>query len=312
MLSRTADSLYWTGRYMERADFLARILEAAIRLAALPAQDDAGPTAWAGAIASSGVKDGFAAAGRPVSEKSVREFLAFGTDNPTSIKACITRARTNARSVRTALTIELWEAINGAWNGMRELGEPTRRADFVNFLDFVKTNSLAIEGAASRTMLRNDAYWFLRLGMAIERADNTARLLDVKYHLLLPPGERVGGQLDYFQWTTLLREVSALTAYRWVYKETVRPWLVADLLVLNRQMPRSLASCQGMIVSYLERLADDYGRRGPAQRLATASLARFDDARIEDIFQSGLHEYIQAFLKENNTLGAAIFEQYLA
>jgi uncharacterized alpha-E superfamily protein len=300
MLSRTADSLYWTGRYMERADFLARILEAAIRLAALPAKDQATVTAWAGAIASSGVKSAFDASGRTPSEKSVREYLA-----------CITRARTNARSVRTALTIELWEAINGAWNGLNELGEPTKRDDFTSYLDFVKSTSLAVEGASSRTMLRNDAYWFLRLGMAIERADNTARLLDVKYHLLLPPGERVGGQLDYFQWTTLLREVSALTAYRWVYRESVRPWLVADLLVLNRQMPRSLASCQGMIVSYLEKLAADYGRRGPAQRLASSRLTQFNEARIEDIFQSGLHEYIQNFLNENNALAGAIHEQYL-
>ena len=129
---------------------------------------------------------------------------------------------------------------------------------------------------------------------------------------LLPPGERVGGQLDYFQWTTLLREVSALTAYRWVYRESVRPWLVADLLVLNRQMPRSLASCQAMSVSYLERLAADYNRRGPAQRLAGARLNAFNEARIEDIFQSGLHEYIQRFLTENNALADAIHDQYLA
>jgi uncharacterized alpha-E superfamily protein len=213
--------------------------------------------------------------------------------------------------VRTALTIELWESINGAWNGLNDFGEPTKRDDFVRFLEWVKGVSLAVEGASSRTMLRNDAYWFLRLGGAIERADNTARLLDVKYHLLLPAGERVGGQLDYFQWTTLLREVSALTAYRWVYRESVRPWLVADLLVLNRQMPRSLASCQAMIVSYLERLAADYGRRGPAQRLASARLTQFNEARIEDIFQSGLHEYILAFLSENNGLASAIHDQYL-
>jgi uncharacterized alpha-E superfamily protein len=133
----------------------------------------------------------------------------------------------------------------------------------------------------------------------------------VKYHLLLPAGERVGGQLDYFQWTTLLREVSALTAYRWVYRESVRPWLVADLLVLNRQMPRSLASCQAMIVSYLEMLAADYGRRGPAQRLASVRLTQFNEARIEDIFQSGLHEYILSFLSENNGLASAIHDQYL-
>lgn len=311
MLSRTADSLYWTGRYMERADFLARILEAASRLAALPAKDAAATTAWASAIASAAVAQRFADSGRSPSERSVREFLAFAPENPSSIKACITAARTNARSVRTALTIELWEAINGAWNGLAEFGEPTKRDDFVRYLEWVKHTSLAVEGASSRTMLRNDAYWFLRLGAAIERADNTARLLDVKYHLLLPADERVGGQLDYFQWTTLLREVSALTAYRWVYRESVRPWLVADLMVLNRQMPRSLASCQGMIVSYLERLATDYGRRGPAQRLASTRLAEFNEARIEDIFQSGLHEYILRFLNENNALAAAIHDQYL-
>ena len=311
MLSRTAENLYWTGSYMERADFLARILEAAVRLAALPAKDGTAATAWASAIASAGVSRAFAASGRTPTEQSVREYLAFAPDNPSSIRACITAARTNARSVRTALTIELWEAINGAWNGMKEMSEPTKRDDFVHFLEWVKTTSLNVEGASSRTMLRNDAYWFLRLGMAIERADNTARLLDVKYHLLLPAGERVGGQLDYFQWTTLLREVSALTAYRWVYRESVRPWLVADLMVLNRQMPRSLASCQGMIVSYLERLATDYGRRGPSQRLASARLAQFNEAKIEDIFQSGLHEYILGFLSENNRLAAAIQEQYL-
>jgi uncharacterized alpha-E superfamily protein len=160
-------------------------------------------------------------------------------------------------------------------------------------------------------MLRNDVDYFLRLGAAIERADNTARLLDVKYHLLLPEGERVGGQLDYFQWTTLLREVSALTAYRWVYRDSVKPWLVADLLVLNRQMPRSLASCQASIVRYLERLANDYGRRGPAQRLAADRMRSFDNSRIDAIFQSGLHEYIQAFLAENGQLAQAIHDQYL-
>lgn len=310
MLSRTADSLYWTGRYIERADFLARILEATLRLAAIPtrADGDAG-TVWASALASAGAAS---ALGRSPTERSVREYLAFAPDNASSITACITRARTNARSVRTALTVELWEAINGAWNGLAEQGQPTRRDDFVHFLEWVKTVTLSVEGATSRTMLRNDAYYFLRLGAAIERADNTARLLDVKYHLLLPEGERVGGQLDYFQWTTLLREVSALTAYRWVYRDSVKPWLVADLLVLNRQMPRSLASCQASIVRYLERLAHDYGRRGPAQRLAADRMRSFDDSRIEAIFQSGLHEYIQAFLGENHRLGQAISDQYLS
>ena len=310
MLSRTADSLYWTGRYIERADFLARILEATLRLAAIPTRGDGdAETVWASALASAGAPK---ALGRSPTEKSVREFLAFSTLNSSSITSCITRARTNARSVRTALTVELWEAINGAWNGLADQGQPTRRDDFVHFLEWVKTVTLSVEGATSRTMLRGDAYYFLRLGAAIERADNTARLLDVKYHLLLPEGERVGGQLDYFQWTTLLREVSALTAYRWVYRDSVKPWLVADLLVLNRQMPRSLASCQASIVRYLERLSSDYGRRGPAQRLAQDRMRAFDGANIDAIFQSGLHEYIQSFLYENGRLGQAITDQYLS
>jgi uncharacterized alpha-E superfamily protein len=310
MLSRTADSLYWTGRYIERADFLARILEATIRLAAIPTRGDGdAETVWASALASAGAPK---ALGRAPTEKSVREYLAFSSDNASSIASCITRARTNARSVRTALTVELWEAINGAWNGLAEQGQPTRRDDFGHFLEWVKTVTLSVEGAASRTMLRNDAYYFLRLGAAIERADNTARLLDVKYHLLLPEGERVGGQLDYFQWTTLLREVSALTAYRWVYRDSVKPWLVADLLVLNRQMPRSLASCQASIVRYLEKLASDYGRRGPAQRIAAERMRALEASKIETIFQAGLHEYIQGFLAENIRLGQSITEQYLS
>lgn len=311
MLSRTADSLYWVGRYVERADFLARILDSTLRLSAVPTHDGDANAAWRTALDSAGVGGAFAASGRQVSEMAAREFIAFNDENPSSIVNCITRARTNARSVRTALTVELWEAINGAWNALDEQGRPARRAEFAEFLGWVKSVTLLVEGAASRSMLRNDAYWFLRLGAALERADNTARLLDVKYHLLLPEGEPVGGQLDYFQWTTLLRQVSALTAYRWVYRDSVKPWLVADLLVLNRQMPRSLASCQASIVEYLERLAADYGRRGPAQRIASARLGRLEEASMDVIFQSGLHEYIDDFLAENARLSQAVTEQYL-
>jgi uncharacterized alpha-E superfamily protein len=311
MLSRTADSLYWVGRYVERADFLARILESTLRLASVPTRDGEADSAWRSALHAAGRQGDFDASGRSVTEVSVRDFLAFNAGNPSSICNCINSARTNARSVRTALTVELWEAINGAWNALEEQGQPQGRAEFSEFLGWVKSVTLLVEGSASRSMLRNDAYWFLRLGAALERADNTARLLDAKYHLLLPEGEPVGGQLDYFQWTTLLRQVSALTAYRWVYRDSVKPWLVADLLVLNRQMPRSLASCQASIVEYLEHLAADYGRRGPAQRLASARLGKLEEASMEVIFQSGLHEYIAEFLAGNARLSQAVTEQYL-
>ena len=312
MLSRTADSLYWTGRLMERADFMARVLDATARLSSLPASYGSAGDPWASAVDSSGGGPAFYAKHTLASERSVREFLAFDPDNPSSIHSCLESARMNARSIRTALTGELWETINDAYNQLR-LAEtsPDDREAFGRFLDWMKSVSLVFDGAIQRTMLRNDGFGFLRLGGEIERADNTGRLLDVKYHLLLPPGEKVGGGLDYFQWTTLLREVSALTAFRWVYRDSVKPWLVADLLILNKQMPRSIASCQQAIVAHLDRMAESYGRRGASQRLATGWLNRLNGLSIEQIFQSGLHEFITEFLAANDRLGTAITEQYL-
>jgi len=161
-------------------------------------------------------------------------------------------------------------------------------------------------------MLRNDAYWFSRLGVYAERADNTARILDVKYHLLLPEDEHIGGPLDYYQWAGILRSVSALTAYHWVYRESLKPWLIADLLILNDQMPRSLASCYENLVQNLDRIAGVYGRQGPAQRHARGVRTRLQNSKMEDIFQSGLHEFISSFINDNNKLGSAITQQYLA
>src|SRR5262249_55679173 len=154
-------------------------------------------------------------------------------------------------------------------------------------------------------------YWFSRLGLFIERADNTARILDVKYHLLLPAIEQVGGPLDYFQWTSILRSVSALTAYHWVYRENIKPWLVADLLMLRDEMPRSLASCYENLVQNLDRIAKAYGHQGPAQSQARTVPTRLENSKIEDIFQSGLHEFIEEFVEDNNRLGTAVTQQYL-
>jgi len=175
----------------------------------------------------------------------------------------------------------------------------------------VQETSMLFDGSAYRTMLRNDAYWFSRLGLYIERADNTARILDVKYHMLLPAQEHVGGPLDYFQWAAILRSVSALTSYHWVYRESIKPWLIADLLILNDQMPRSLASCYENLVRFLDSIAHAYGRQGPAQRHARNVRARLENSRMDEIFQRGLHEFISEFIADNNKLGAAVTEQYL-
>ena len=314
MLARTADNLFWAARYVERADFSARLLEAAARLSVLPSSYSGshGAEEWRSAIEAADCVASLEATGREATEETVRHFMAFDRDNPSSIVSCLETARANSRAVRTALTPETWEGINGAWNEMQAFDETMDAEAFARFLEWTKRVSLNFDGSAGRTMLRNDAYWFLRLGTAVERADNTARLLDVKYHLLLPEEEPVGGSLDYFGWTTILREVSALTAYRWVYREEIKPWLVADLLLLNRELPRSVASSYEVIVAALDALVEQYGRSGPSQRLAADILRRLETSRMDDLFQSGLHEFIGEILADNTRLGRAVHDQYLA
>src|SRR6476660_5401122 len=312
MLSRTADNMYWLARYVERAEYLSRILEATQRLTAVPTSEGLITNEWETAVATAGCAAAFFSAHKEANEQTVTDFLAFSPDNPSSIRSCFEVARSNARSVRTALTIEMWEAINGTWLELQKLGSgPPSREQFANFLRWVQESSLRFDGSAYRTMLRNDSYWFSRLGVFIERADNTARILDVKYHMLLPAHERVGGPLDYFQCSAILRSVSALTAYHWVYRESVKPWLIADLLILRDEMPRSLASCYENLVLYLDHIARAYGRQGPAQRQARAVRARLENSRMEEIFQQGMHEFIGEFIDNIFRLGAAITEQFL-
>ena len=312
MLSRTADNLYWLSRYVERAEYLARILEATQRLTALPLAYVGTSNEWASAVSTAGCAGAFFAHFEEANEENVTHFLAFSADNPSSIRSCFESARTNARAVRTALTVEMWDAINGAWIELQRYGNgPTSREEMMRFLRWVQETSMLFDGSAYRTMLRNDAYWFSRLGVFVERADNTARILDVKFHLLLPEEEHVGGPLDYFQWSAILRSVSALTAYHWVYRDSLKPWLIADLLILNDQMPRSLSSCYSNLVSFLDDLGRADGRQGPTQRHARNVHTRLQNSKIDGLFQSGLHEFITGFLADNNHLNTVVNEQYL-
>jgi uncharacterized alpha-E superfamily protein len=326
MLARTADAIYWVSRYMERADFLARIIQATQRLAGLPTTYvNIGPggsrgqgTEWDSTLEASGAAEGFHKTGAVVNEKNVVEYLAFSTENPSSIRNCIAAARANARAIRVALTTEMWEAINGAWFELIRFEQlfardaSLTREELTRFLDFVNKASLDFDGCAYRTMLRNDAYWFSRIGVYLERADNTARILDVKYNVLLPETEVVGGSLDYFQWTAILRAVSALTAYHWVYRQSIKPWLVADLLILKPDMPRSLIACYDNLVFFLDHIGRAYGRQGQAQRQARDIYERLQKSTTREIFQSGLHEFITGFVEENHKLGETIGVQYLA
>src|ERR1700726_911331 len=307
MLSRTADNLYWLARYIERAEFVSRILEATQRLTAMPLSYWGATNEWESAVATAASTKAFAAHYSEATEETAIDFLAFSTANPSSIRNCFELARTNARAVRTALTAEMWDVINGGWLELKRFGNgPSSRGELSRFLRWGRGTSLRFDGSAYRTMLGNDAYWFTRLGVYLERADNTARILDVKYHLLLPADEPIGGSLDYFQWAAILRTVSALTAYHWVYRENLKPWLVADLLILNEQMPRSLASCYENLVRFFDAIAHAYGRQGPAQRKARAVRTRLQNSRMGEIFQTGLHEYISEFIADNNQVGAAV------
>lgn len=312
MLSRSASNLYWMGRYLERADFMCRLIDATTRLASLPASHGGAQAAWESAVHSAAVSESFESTETPVDEAHVGYFLAISAQNPSSIRSCVERARSNGRAVRTSLTVETWEAINDTWLEVQRFGTGIPDSvTLVRLVDSIRQKLLSFDGAVALTQLREPSYWFLRLGTLIERADNTARLLDVKYHLLLPRSEPVGGSLDYFQWTTLLRTVSALTAYRWVYRDTVKPWLVADLLIFHKAMPRSLVACVEDCVLALGELADAGGRRGPANRHASNILRRLQESDIDTLFQAGLHEFLVEFLIANNNLGDAIAEQYL-
>ena len=237
------------------------------------------------------------------------KFLTLDTSHPGSVIRCLSRARDNARAVRTALSRDAWTAINRAWLLFENRAGVGGTSAILNMVEAVKTETRGFEGAVHR-MLRNQALWFVRLGQAVERADNTARLLDVKYHILLPEGEQVGGVLDRDQWTTILQTVSAVTAYRWLYSDGLRGANVIDLLVTRKEMPRSLAASTEEVVDILGHLARNTGAHGEADRMARMRAARASRTKSGDNIASGLHQYLQSFIAENAQLHAAIGRQF--
>jgi uncharacterized alpha-E superfamily protein len=308
MLSRTASSLYWLGRYFERADFVARLVEATVRLDALSSRP-AGEAAWASALAVTDAEEAFAAYGEAPRQETVVRFLTLDAAHPGSIVHCIDRARDNAKAVRTALTREAWTAINRAWLVFEARADLRDTGAALRMVESVTNETRGFDGAIHR-MLRNQTTWFIRLGQVVERADNTARLVDVKYHLLLPEGESVGGVVDRDQWTTILQTVSAVTAYRWLYNTGLTPANVIDLLIGRPELPRSLAASAEEAVDILGLLAKRTGNHGEADRMARMRSARVVRTRTSEVIASGLHEYLEAFIRENDMLHAAVGRQF--
>lgn len=308
MLSRVAASLYWLGRYMERAEFVARLVEATIRLDHMSARP-AGTGAWASALAVVQGDDRFLATGQPITQKTVSQFLTLDPTNPGSVRSCIDAARDNGRAVRTALTREAWETVNSSWLSLNKRSKTWSLDGTLALVESVTAQARGFEGALHR-MLRSEAYWFIRLGMAVERGDNSARLIDVKYHILLPEGEPVGGVIDRDQWTTILHTVSAVTAFRWLYKGGLTPSAVADLLILRAEMPRSLVASAEEVEHYLTALGRLTGLQGEADRIARRRHIDLSRHNIDHIIINGLHEFLNGYIADNAQLDRAIARQF--
>lgn len=309
MLGRTANGLFWMFRYIERAENIARLVDAGLRmsLTRTGASDDD----WDAVLQSADVRSLFAERQDKVTAADAIDFLLRDTANPSSVMSCIDAARNNARMVRTALTRETWEATNECWIELKQmLARKLKSADLPEVIDTVKRRAGLIRGAFHGSMLRNEIYNFARIGTFIERADNTSRILDVKYYVLLPAITHVGSSLDNMQWESILRSVSAHRSYRWVYDGEYKAANIADFLILSGQMPRSLAYCYEKITSNLCYVGQEYGERLAAHHTADAVLATLKTTSIDQIMDQGLHEFLDNFISLNNKLGNEITEGY--
>jgi uncharacterized alpha-E superfamily protein len=307
MLSRTADNLYWMGRYMERADATARLIEMGYRMAMLPGSNEMDE--WRSVAAASGSAPDIV--GRPdIDAGAVVQRLLLDQDNFSSIRSCLTAARANGRAVRTALTQDMWEALNDGWRQLGQMDAETALKNLPSLLEWTKNRTAAFRGATEGSLLRNDGYFFLRVGGLLERADMTLRLLDVKYYVLLPETDVVGGGRDYHQWTSVLRATSALRAYHHVYKGDYTPWGIADFLILNAIFPRSINYCYRAIARFLDELADLYGERRDCQHIAAEMVERLNRLEIQELFQTGLHEFVADAIDTTRRLSREISRAY--
>lgn len=310
MLSRTADHLYWMARYMQRAENTARILDVTNRMSLLPKDAVVAEREWRAALAMTACDDAFTARGDRASPRTIIRFMTVEPGNPSSIVSCVRTARESARAVRGTITTEMWESLNTTWLELQHLTEARLDADDIGArLDWIKERSHLFDGVTLSTILHDEALQFIRLGTFLERAENTARVLDVKYHLLLSDPTDVGGAVDYYQWGALLRSVSAFEAYRKVYRDVIVPWRVAELLILRADMPRSLHACFNELDGVLARMPDETGRE--AARRAGDLHARLHYGRMEEILQGGLHDYLLDFLSRVNDLGREINQSFL-
>ncbi len=300
---------------MERAENVARMLDVTYRMSLLPyqvlepGQEWAEP--WVVPLVITGMVIPYYEHNAKITIDDVLSYMVFEVSNPSSIVSCLKLARENGRAQRGAISSEMWECLNATWLEMRVMTfSHIHNRGVSEFFEWVKTRSQLFRGVTFGTMLRDEAYRFIRLPQFLERADNTARILDVKYHTLLPSVEDVGGAVDYYQWGALLRSVGSFESYRKIYRDAITPIRVAELLILRDDIPRSLHACLNDIYHILKELCDSVSLE--PERLAGEIHAQLHYGRTERIIEQGLHEYLMDFLDRLAVLDSEINRHFLA
>lgn len=311
MLSRTADHLFWMARYTERAENTARMLDVNVQTALLPQSAETTETGWRAMLGISELQEDFDKKYSSLTARDVIDFMARDPANPSSIVSCLASARENARAVRGTLTTEVWETHNTTWLDLQaQLRSNKLKNDPSPFFEWVKYRSHLSRGVTIGTMLKDEAFYFIRLGTHLERADNTARIIDAKFHGA-QGGERTGQDVhrDFYYWAAILRSVSAFEIYRKVYRDVITPARVAELLMLRRDMPRSLMGCMEEVVANLNYVRND--NSAETERFAGRLHAELKFASIDDILEEGLHDYLDRFLADINELGNRVSRDFL-
>jgi len=324
MLSRTADHLFWMARYMERAENTARMLDVNYQTALLPQSADAAENGWKGLLSISELSGDFAKRYGAVNARNVMDYMVADPNNGSSIRSCLMAARENARAVRGTLTTEVWETQNQTWlEFQRMVSTGAFQRDPGSAFEWVKFRSHLSRGVTVGTMLQDEAFHFLRIGSFLERADNTARLLDVKFHAMdseyfgTGAGNGNGGdgsngkdmEYDFYHWSAILRSVSGFEVYRKAYRNVIRPDKVAELLILRPDMPRSLAACMHEVLANLRQVANE--QSGETLRRAGRLHSDLQYGRIDEILATGLHAFLTQFLERVGTLGVGISRDFL-
>ena len=315
MLSRTADHLFWMSRYTERAENTARLLDVNYQTSLLPQSAASAQAGWQGLLSISELRPAYTARhGQEITAGAVMAFMVRDEHNPSSILSCLRAARENARAVRGSLTTEVWETQNQTYLELvRMLQGRALENDPATFFEWVKFRSHLSRGVTLGTMLQDEALNFLRMGTFLERADNTARLVDVKFHALASEFHGLGSEkdqeLDFYHWSAILRSVSAFEIYRKVYRDVIRPERVAQLLILRPDMPRSLLGCLNEVMANLIKVSDNPASE--SLRRAGKLRADLQYAHIEEILTTGLHAFLTQFLDRVNDIGAQISREFL-